>query len=275
MSLADGEHLLRYAPYPDWQWLLVSDELADEANAENRHILLWLLGGVGVLLVCLVAAMALTTHRLVSRPLAKLLARCAASARRATSPPGCPRAAAMKSALAQAFNGLQDALQTRCAPPMTAPSRDRRRARRQRQRPPGGAGSHRQSQAAQSMAGEIDQLTQAIADIAHDTSASARLERASCPSAPATASRRWPAPLSKWAKWPALSGAASTLGAARQQAEQISAIVNVIDDIAEQTNLFGLERRHRSRPRWRAGLRFCRGGRRSAQAGRAHPGRHP
>ena len=242
VSLADGEHLLRYAPYPDWQWLLVSDELADEANAENRHILLWLLGGVGVLLVCLVAAMALTTHRLVSRPLGEAAGalRRISQARDLTA--RLPtRGRDEISALAQAFNGLQDALQhALCAThdgaqQVDAAARGVSDSARQV-----ALDSHRQSQAAQSMAGEIDQLTQAIADIAHDTrqahalSAQAAQRASHSQQAVASAIEQVGEVAST------LSGAASTLDAARQQAEQISAIVNVIDDIAEQTNLLAL-----------------------------------
>ena len=65
-------HLLRYAAYQDWRWLLISDELHDEINAENQLILFWLLAGLGVLLVLLVAAMALSSRRLVSQPLGAL-----------------------------------------------------------------------------------------------------------------------------------------------------------------------------------------------------------
>jgi HAMP domain-containing protein len=236
VSLADGEHLLRYAPYPDWQWLLVSDELADEANAENRHILLWLLGGVGVLLVCLVAAMALTTHRLVSRPLGE-----AAGALRRISQARDLTARLPTngrdeiSALAQAFNGLQDALQhALCAThdgaqQVDAAARGVSDSARQV-----ALDSHRQSQAAQSMAGEIDQLTQAIADIAHDTrqahalSAQAAQRASHSQQAVASAIEQVGEVAST------LSGAASTLGAARQQAEQINTTCRAFDKYSRQ-----------------------------------------
>ena len=114
--------------------------------------------------------MALTTHRLVSRPWAKLLARCAASARRATLTARLPtNAAAMKSARwRRRLMACKTRCNTRCAPPMTAPSK---------WTPPRGVSdsarqvaldSHRQSQAAQH--GRRNRpARRRIADIAYDT----------------------------------------------------------------------------------------------------------
>ena len=48
----------------------------------------------------------------------------------------------------------------------------------------------------------------------------------------------------------------------------------LIGDIAAQNPFAGAERRHRSRPRGRVWPGICRGGRRSAQAGRAHQRQH-
>ena len=53
-----------------------------------------------------------------------------------------------------------------------------------------------------------------------------------------------------------------------EHTRNITQIVSVITDIADSDQSAGAQCRHRGRPRGRGRARFCRGGRRGAQAGR-------
>ena len=241
-AATSSPHLLRYAAYPDWRWLLISDELHDEINAENQLILFLLLTGLGVLLVLLVAAMALTTRRLVSQPLGTLAGQVnsISQQRDLTSRLPAQRRDEM-GALALAFNCLLDAFQQALRTTLDSAQQvdDAARgvsdsAHRVAQ------DSQRQSLAAQHISQEIDLLNQGIAEIANDTRQAQQLTAESAAQAQSSQQDVAQAIAEVSQVADTLSTAASTLRSAQQQVEEISAIVSVIDDIAGQTNLLAL-----------------------------------
>ena len=226
-------HLLRYAAYQDWRWLLISDELHDEINAENQLILFWLLVGLGVLLVLLVAAMALSSRRLVSQPLGALASQVndISQQRDLTRRLPAQRRDEM-GALALAFNRLLDAFQQALRTTLDSAQQvdDAARgvsdsAHRVAQ------DSQQQSLAAQHISQEIDLLNQGIAEIADDTRQAQQLTAQSA--AQAQRSQQDVAHAIEEVSQVAdtLSTAPSTLSSAQQQVEQISAIVSVIDPV--------------------------------------------
>ncbi|RBL66811.1 hypothetical protein C3E98_035500 [Pseudomonas sp. MWU13-2625] len=68
-----AEHMLSYATYKPWGWMIVSNETRSELEKENHQLLLWLAGGAGLLLLILALALLLFTNRLVARPVRQLV----------------------------------------------------------------------------------------------------------------------------------------------------------------------------------------------------------
>ena len=68
-----SEHLLSYASYKPWGWVIVSNESRVELEKDNKVLMAWLAGGAGLLLVILALTLWLFTRRLVARPVKQLV----------------------------------------------------------------------------------------------------------------------------------------------------------------------------------------------------------
>jgi len=237
-----AEHMLSYASYKPWGWMIVSNETRSELEKENKQLLLWLAGGAGLLLLILALALLLFTNRLVARPVQKLVEEVGGirDSRDLTRRLAINRKDEVGQ-VADAMNSLLDSFQ-QALNRTSSHAVELDHAARELSDKAGSAASSSGAQrsSAQTMSQHTGMLIagmQQIAQVAGEASAaaSASSEAALAGSESLVAAVDGVSHISA-----TLSQAADSLKTLESSAQQITAIVNVIHDIADQTNLLAL-----------------------------------
>ncbi len=237
-----AEHMLSYATYKPWGWMIVSNETRSELEKENRQLLLWLAGGAALLLTILALALLLFTRRLVARPVQQLVADVGniRDSRDLTRRLAINRKDEVGQ-VADAMNSLLDSFQ-QALNRTSSHAVDLDHAAQDLSDKAGAAAasSGEQRQSAQAMSEQTGMLIAGVAQIEKVAGEASDAARASSAAA-MEGSQSLVAAVDGVSQISAtLAGAADSLKMLESSAQQITAIVNVIHDIADQTNLLAL-----------------------------------
>ena len=237
-----AEHMLSYATYKPWGWMIVSNETRSELEKENRQLLMWLAGGAVLLLTILALALLLFTRRLVARPVQQLVADVGniRDSRDLTRRLAINRKDEVGQ-VADAMNSLLDSFQ-QALNRTSSHAVDLDHAAQELSDKAGAAAasSGEQRQSAQAMSEQTGMLIAGVAQIEKVAGEASDAARASSAAA-MEGSQSLVAAVDGVSQISAtLAGAADSLKTLESSAQQITAIVNVIHDIADQTNLLAL-----------------------------------
>ena len=237
-----ADHMLSYATYKPWGWMIVSNETRSELQQENRQLLLWLAGGAGLLLVILALSLLLFTHRLVAKPVQQLVKEVGSirDSRDLTQRLAINRKDEVGQ-VADAMNGLLDSFQ-QALNRTSSHAVDLDHAAQELSDKAGAAASSSGEQriSAQAMSEQTGMLIAGVAQIEKVAGEASDAARASSEAA-MEGSESLVAAVDGVSHISAtLAEAADSLTTLESSAKQITAIVNVIHDIADQTNLLAL-----------------------------------
>ncbi|WP_281660690.1 methyl-accepting chemotaxis protein [Microvirgula aerodenitrificans] len=243
VTLAEGgEHLVRYASYPDWHWTLVSMERVDELAADNRAMLGWVAGGALVMLLLVGLSVALSARFLVTRPVRQLVDAVAKMGAERNLGQRLPESRRDEIGdIARALNGLLGSFRQAVVAThqgtgeMSTAVHGMADNAEQLAR---GAGE--QNDAAQAMSAAVSQLNADNDTICGETSRAMGASRAAADAAVSgqTAIDTAVAEVGRIAE--ALGNATTTIEGLEARGQEIRSIVEVIRDIADQTNLLAL-----------------------------------
>ncbi|UTH74084.1 methyl-accepting chemotaxis protein [Chromobacterium sp. IIBBL 290-4] len=235
-------HMISYSSFAPWGWLVVSDESKAALQKDNQTLLLWLGAGCALLLPLLGAALWLVARRLVTRPVRKLVNEVAAI-RDNHDLQSRLHLARMDEVgeIGQALNGLLESFQHALnRTSHHALDLDRAAQELSQKADAAAASSGEQKSSAQQMSEHADLLIAGVSQIERVAEEASEAAKASSVAAQ-TGSQSLVAAADEVSRiGVTLDGAADSLQALEQNARQISAIVNVIHEIADQTNLLAL-----------------------------------
>ena len=237
-----AEHMLSYATYKPWGWMIISNETRSELEKENHQLLLWLAGGAGLLLLILALALLLFTNRLVARPVRQLVEEVGGirDSRDLTRRLAINRKDEVGQ-VADAMNSLLDSFQQALNRTSShAIDLDHAAQELSDKASSAAASSGEQRTSAQAMSEHTGMLIAGVQQIEKVASEASDAARASSEAAQAGSESLVAAVDGVSHISATLSQAADSLKALESSAQQITAIVNVIHDIADQTNLLAL-----------------------------------
>ena len=237
-----AEHMLSYATYKPWGWMIVSNETRSELEKENRQLLLWLAGGAGLLLLTLALALLLFSHRLVTRPVRQLVAEVGGirDSRDLTRRLAINRQDEVGQ-VADAMNSLLESFQHALNRTSShAVDLDHAAQELSDKASSAAASSGEQRISAQAMSEQTGMLIAGVAQIEQVAGEASDAARASSEAAQAGSESLVAAVDGVTYISATLSQTADSLKTLESSAQQITAIVNVIHDIADQTNLLAL-----------------------------------
>ncbi len=235
-------HMLSYATFGPWNWLLVSDESESELQRENRMLTIWLAAGCGILLLVLALGSWLVTRVLVTRPVRRLVTEVAAIQDNHDLQHRLPMERRDEvGEVADALNGLLDSFQQALnRTGQHAENLDHAARDLSQKASAAAASSGEQRSSAQQMAQHADLLIAGVQQIEEVAAQASEVAQASSEAAQ-NGSASLVAAVDEVNRISAtLDNAADSLQALENNARQISDIVNVIHDIADQTNLLAL-----------------------------------
>ncbi|OHX14698.1 methyl-accepting chemotaxis protein [Chromobacterium sphagni] len=235
-------HMLSYAAFAPWNWLVVSDETESELQRENRMLVVWLAAGCSVLLVVLALALWGVTRILVTRPVRQLVAEVASIRDNHDLQHRLQiRRRDEMGEVADALNGLLDSFQQALnRTSHHAVDLDRAAQDLSQKAGAAAASSGEQRNSAQQMSQHTELLIAGVEQIERVVGEASDVARASSEAAQ-NGSTSLVAAVDEVNRITAtLDNAADSLQALESNARQISDIVNVIHDIADQTNLLAL-----------------------------------
>ncbi|QEL54951.1 methyl-accepting chemotaxis protein [Chromobacterium paludis] len=235
-------HMLSYATFAPWNWLLVSDEAEAELQRENRMLILWLAAGCGVLLLVLALGSWVVTRVLVTRPVRRLVGEVASIQDNRDLQRRLPVSRRDEMGeMAHALNDLLDSFQQALnRTGQHAENLDQAAQDLSQKASAAAASSGEQRSSAQQMAQSADQLIVGVQQIEQVAAQASEVAQASSEAA-RNGSASLVAAVDEVNRISAtLDNAADSLQALENNARQISDIVNVIHDIADQTNLLAL-----------------------------------
>ncbi|WP_167467040.1 methyl-accepting chemotaxis protein [Aquitalea magnusonii] len=237
-----ADHMLSYATYKPWGWMIVSNETRSELEKENRQLLLWLAGGAGLLLVILALALLLFTRHLVAKPVQQLVRQVGSirDSRDLTQRLAINRKDEVGQ-VADAMNGLLDSFQ-QALNRTSSHAVDLDHAAQELSEKAGAAAasSGEQRSSALAMSEQTGMLIAGVAQIEQVASEASDAARASSEAAMQGSDSLVAAVDGVSHISATLAAAADSLTTLESSAKQITAIVNVIHDIADQTNLLAL-----------------------------------
>ncbi|WP_083460632.1 methyl-accepting chemotaxis protein [Gulbenkiania mobilis] len=235
-------HMLAYATYKPWGWLIVSDELKTEMERENRVMLQWIVGGCVLLVLVLALALWWFTRVLVARPVSRLVRAMGAirDSRDLTLRVDIHRRDEVGE-VADAMNSLLESFQ-QALNRTSGHAVDLDHAARELAQKAATAAecSGAQQTSAQDMSTHAAELLGGMQEITRVTQEASAAARASSDAAH-SGSQSLVAAVDEVNRISTTLGAATdSLRTLESSATQITNIVNVIHDIADQTNLLAL-----------------------------------